>query len=521
MDFPGPPAASELWLLLPELVLIGGGLALLLVEMLSPRRPRLVGSLAVLVLLGAIGSTAVPWAQLRERSAAQVAPFFASQESALTAFHGNLVVDGFALTLKVIVLLGSALSVLMALRYAERFRNPGEFFALLVFATSAASLLTGAADLLMIYLTVEFLSIASYIVVGYLKFQPRSTEAALKYFLYGAITAAVMLYGLSFLYGMGGVTNLYPEEGRPSLAPALEAVRQTPGGTGVLLIALVLAAVGFAFKAAMAPFHQWVPDVYDGAPLPVMAWLSVASKAAGMAVFIRVFTTLFAPELWVVPIAVLSALTMTVGNLAALPQQNVKRMLAYSSIAHAGYTLMGVAGLGAISSTAGPGDAASAANAWQTYGVAVYLATYVFMNLGALAVVMAVYNQTKSHRIEDYAGLSQRAPGLAWLMVFFLLSLAGIPPTAGFWGKFVLFAGVLDPRIHPSLVWLAVAGFINSVISVYYYWNVVRAMFLLNPAGEQEFRPHLELRVTLAVAAAATLAIFLFAGQFMTLFMAG
>jgi len=514
------PGPHDILLLAPELVLIAVGVLLLGMQ-IARYRGEGYQVAAVGGMLAALASVIPLWDHLEHSArltAGAAIPFLTRSGGAappLTAFHGNLVLDGFAINLKIIILVGSLLTALLAWRYAERFRNPAEFFALLVFATCAASLLTGAADLLMIYLSVEFLSISSYILVGYLKFQPRSTEASLKYFLYGAITAAVMLYGLSLVYGMAGTTNLYDLVGdaRPSVSIGLTRAMSTPGGRGVVLIALVMVMVGFGFKTAMAPFHQWAPDVYDGAPLPVMAWLSVASKAAGMAVLVRVLFTVFSPEAWVFPLAVLAALTMTVGNLAALPQTNIKRMLAYSSVAHAGYTLMAVVALGAA--PAAESERAGLENPWQMYGVAVYLAVYVFMNLGALAVVAAVYDRIKSHRIEDYAGLSQRAPALAWLMVFFLLSLAGIPPTAGFWGKFVLFAAVLDTRLNPNLIWLGIIGFLNSVVSVYYYWGVVRAMFLVRARTEEGVPVSRALGVTLALAAAGTLGLFLFAGEFM------
>jgi proton-translocating NADH-quinone oxidoreductase chain N len=515
-----PPGSNDLLLVLPEIILMLAGCFLLAWEMARPRDSVGAGRWAVFFHIAALGAMAAPYRLYQ-------GPFFAPVEGAATIFHGNMVVDGFALSMRVVLLVGSLLSTLVGLRYADRFKNPGEFFAMLLFATSAAALLTGAADLLMIYLAVEFLSLTSYILAGYLKFQPRSTEAALKYFLYGAITAAVMLYGLSFLYGLGGTTNLYAVAGEVTRVPLGQSLAQVvtqPAGIGVLMVALVLSAVGFGFKTGMAPFHQWVPDVYDGSPLPVMAWLSVVSKTAGIAVFVRVLMVAFPHNLWFEPVAYLAAITMTVGNLAALGQTNIKRMLAYSSIAHAGYTLMAVAALGlgvwqAPAVTTGSGlqtVGITGASTWQTTGVAVYLATYVFMNLGALAVVMAVYNKIKSHQIDDYAGLVARAPGLAWLMLFFLLSLAGIPPTAGFWGKFVLFAATLEAG--PQLLWLAICGFINSVISVYYYWNVVRAMFILKPKSEEDLGATPELRLTIAVAAIATFAIFVLAGPFMHLF---
>ncbi len=518
------PGAADMALLLPELALMLFGCLVLLWEMARPKDKVWPGWVTILGHVVALGCL-VPGFNLLGKT-----PFLPDEASAVVKFHGNLVADGFGLTMKGVVLVGSMLATLLALRYSERFKNPGEFFAMLLFASSAAVLLCGASDLLMIYLAVEFLSLASYVLVGYLKFQPRSTEAALKYFLYGAITAAVMLYGMSLVYGMAGSTNLYTvpgEENRPAVGGALaQLALQYEQAGGVVLVALGLIAVGLGFKSGMAPFHQWVPDVYDGAPLPVMAWLSVSSKAAAMAVFVRVLWVVFPHDQWFLPVAVLSAITMTVGNLAALPQTNVKRMLAYSSIAHAGYALMAVAALGAgqfnPSVLLGP-DAVqmkptvqATASVWQHAGLPVYLATYIFMNLGALAVVMAVYQKTKSHSINDYAGLAQRAPGLAWLMLFFLLSLAGIPPTAGFWGKFVLFAATLEAG--PHLVWLAICGFLNSVVSVYYYWNVVRAMFIMKPVSQEAMGPTADVRLTLAVAAVGTIAIFVLAGPFMTLF---
>ena len=507
-----PPGGADLKSILPELVLMGLGCLLLAWEMVRPRDRVAPAWIAIVGHVGALAALAPSYQMVTEKG------FLASAEDALVFFHGNVVLDGFGIAMKAVVIVGSLLSLLVAVKYSERFRNPAEFFALVAFAASAASLLTVSADLVMIYLNVEFLGLTSYILAGYLKFQPRSTEAALKYFLYGAVTAAIMLYGMSFLYGMTGSTNLYAVPGediRTPLGPALLALREAPGGAAVILVSLALILVGLGFKTGLAPWHQWVPDVYDGSPLPVMAWLSVASKAGASAVIFRVLLAGIPAEAWVGPVAGIAALTMTAGNLGALMQTNIKRMLAYSSVAHAGYTMMALAAAGAgVFQPAGAGT--SGVSVWQLGGVPVYLSTYVFMNIGALAVVTAVYARFKSHNLADYAGLVRRSPGLAWLMVFFMLSLAGIPPTAGFWGKFVLFAAVL--QAGPQLVWLAIVAFINSVISVYYYWQVVRAMFLLEPISDEVVTPGPELRFTIALATAGTLAIFILAGPFMTLF---
>jgi NADH-quinone oxidoreductase subunit N len=484
---------------LPDLVLLVVACVLLLEEMIAPRRTTLIGQTAVIGLLLALGAMVGP-------ATAQISFDPRAVTAEQRAFGGTLAADGFSLLFKVVAILSTVLVVLMSLQYSERFRNPGEFYSLLVFATLAATLVASASDLVMIYLAIEFLSIASYALVGYLKFQPRSTEAAIKYFLYGAIAAAVMLYGISLLYGLTGTTSLYggTPDGR-SLMTMLGSGQfaESPNQSAIFL-ALTLVVVGFGFKTALIPFHQWVPDVYDGAPLPVTAWLSVASKAAGFAVFIRFFATTLPPEAWTNALALLAALTMTLGNLAAIPQTNIKRMLAYSSIAHAGYVFIGLA------SYRGAGFDQD----WSLLATLVYVATYLFMNLGAFAVVMAVYSVTRSHRIEDYAGVAQRAPALAMMMAFFMLSLAGIPPTAGFLGKLFIFGAA----IRADLAWLAIVGIINAVISLYYYFNVVRAMYLLPAKETTPFDTAPGLRAALAVAILGTIGLLIFAQGFLQLF---
>jgi proton-translocating NADH-quinone oxidoreductase chain N len=485
--------ADDFQLILPEVILCLTGLLLLVLEMLLPRETGLIGGTAVAGLAASLVAIA------RLGFGGSFDP--SRVEPGRLAFYGAMAMDGFGALFKVVAILGALLVVLMSLGYARRFRNSGEFFGLLVFATLAAVLLCSASDLLMIYLSLEFLSITSYVLTGYLKFQPRSTEAGIKYFLYGAISAAVMLYGMSLRYGLTGTTSLYGglDTSSAGLATALaDPGLQTGANGNLLMLATALVMVGFGFKAAMVPFHQWVPDVYEGSPTPVTAWLSVTSKAAGLAVFVRFFTAAVPPQVWGSALALLAALTMTVGNLVAIPQTNVKRMLAYSSIAHAGYALIGLAAYRLADGSVNP---------WAIQGILLYLLTYLFMNLGAFAVVIVFYERERSHVIEQYAGLAQRSPGTALMMTLFLLSLAGLPPTAGFVGKLFLFGAA----VKAGQTWLAVVGVVNAVISVYYYWNVVRCMYILPTREPAPLRLTGGVATALGLATVGTLALFLFA----------
>jgi NADH-quinone oxidoreductase subunit N len=326
-------------------------------------------------------------------------------------------------------------------------------------------LMAGASNLLMMYLALELSSIASYILSGYTKEAPDSSEASLKYVIYGAASSGMMLYGISIIYGLTGSLDIYAIN---------QVLAQGNYNTIVLLIAGVLTIAGFGYKISAVPFHFWTPDVYEGAPITITAFLSVASKAGGFAMMIRFFKVTFidsnAVSLpagvwaslkgfeWFDLVAVLSVLTMTFGNLVAIWQNNLKRLLAYSSIAHAGYMLMGVVVL------SNEGLAA----------IMLYFVVYLFMNLGAFYIVMLVANQTGSEDIEDYKGLGPRAPFITVALAVFLISLTGLPPTAGFIGKLYLFAALLN---H-GWVWLAVVGALNSVISLYYYVRIFRNMYL-------------------------------------------
>ena len=347
--------------------------------------------------------------------------------------------------------------------FADDRKNSGELHFLLLCACAAVTMAALAADLLSVYLSLEFLSVTSYVLAGFRRSDARSVEAAIKYFLFGAACSAATLYGMSVLFGMTGTLSLR------GIGESLMLGQFT---SPALWVATLLTLTAVAFKVAAVPFHLWAPDVYQGAPTPVTAFLSVASKAAGLAVLLRLLWTCFAAALdWVPLVGILSAASMTLGNLAAIPQKNVKRMLAYSSISHAGYFLIGFAALGVTLRDP---------RLFALQGVLVYLAGYLLANIGTFAAVNAVERLTGSAEIPAYRGLMQRSPGLAIALVVFFLSLAGLPPTLGFAGKFWVFAAAIKTNIQ-LLWWLAAIGVANSVVSVYYYFNVARAMFFEEP----------------------------------------
>jgi proton-translocating NADH-quinone oxidoreductase chain N len=389
--------------------------------------------------------------------------------------------DAFALFFRFFALSAAIIVILSSFDYlrAKALSHPGEFYGLLLFAVLGVMLLGAAIDLITIILSLELLSASCYILTAFLKRDERSAEGGLKYFLVGAISTAIMLYGLSLLFGLTGSTSL------AGIAQGLSA------GVGAApILAVVLTLVGFAFKVALVPFHTWSPDAYEGAPTPITAFLSVGPKAAGFAVLVRVFLTSFSPDLasWPSVAAALSIITMTVGNLLAIPQTNIKRMLAYSSISQAGYLLIGVvcaapwAGSAITSFGVLHAAKSSTLTAYAPFGIQallLYLTAYLFMNLGAFLVVIAVSHKNGNDEIPGYVGLMQTSPFLALSLTVFFLSLAGVPPTGGFVGKLYLFAAA----IGSGLWWLALVGVLNSVVSLYYYFNVVRNMFFLQPAA--------------------------------------
>ena len=385
--------------------------------------------------------------------------FSSGKEEPISLFLGMIQLDVFATFFKVLLLLATAATILFSLRSEELDEKlKGEYYALLLAITLGMFLMASATNLLMIFIALETVSLTSYILAGFLTHSPRSSEAAFKYITYGAVASGTMLFGLSLLFGMAGTGDLTQIGAR--LTELLASGEVAPLA---VLIAITFVLAGVGYKIASVPFHMWSPDVYEGAPIPITAFLSVASKSAGFALFIRFFYTGFGSTGlmesvdWPLMLAIVSALTMTVGNLAALPQQNVKRLLAYSSIAHGGYLLMG----GVLLTSEGVG------------AILFYLVVYLFMNLGAFYVVVLVANEMGSETIDGYRGLGSRAPLIAIAMVVFLASLTGLPPLAGFFGKWLLFTAVLEQGYY----WLALVGLLNSVVSLYYYARIFKVMY--------------------------------------------
>ncbi|HEY6104092.1 MAG TPA: NADH-quinone oxidoreductase subunit N [bacterium] len=458
-------SVTELWSIAPELWLAGLGILVLIIDLFVPAgRKYTVGAIAAGGLLLALipTSSMLTW-------------------GARAVLAGTYAVDGFAVFFKIIALLSTALVILAAI---DGIRTPfeGEFYALLVFTALGLVLMAASTDLILLALSIEFVSLTSYVLAGFLKANPKSNEAGLKYFLYGAAASATMFFGFSILYGLSGTTNLYDLASRLRGAP-LPAV--------YLAVAFMLA--GFGFKTAIVPFHQWAPDVYEGAPTPVAAFLSVGSKAAGFAVLVRVFLIVVDPGRvnWPLLMAVLAAVTMTLGNLLALPQRNIKRMLAYSSISHAGFILIGLAAF--------RGD-------FGVPGLLIYLFGYLFTQLGAFFIAVLIGMQLGSDDIPDYAGLSRRAPVSAFLMAVFMLSLTGLPPTSVFVGKFYVLAAAIDN----GLLWLAIVGIVNSVISLYYYVGVIRAMYVMPAAADRSVPEPAALQVALGLTGLGTIVIGLY-----------
>lgn len=387
-------------------------------------------------------------------------------------FGGMLALDPMSVFFKVI-LIAASLLIVLAFGSARELLGlgQGEFHSLLLAVTLSNLLLAAANDLAMLYLALEMVSITSYVMVAYVKGDRLSNEASLKYVLFGAVSTGAMLYGLSLLYGMTGTTSL------TGIREALASGFPEQNRFAVYLVTFLVVA-GFGFKTAAVPFHFWCPDVYQGAPTPVTAFLSVAPKAAGFAVMLRFFLrglSVAGPGAWDLDSAVdwpsvlmlISAATMTVGNVAALTQTNMKRLLAYSSIAHAGYIMMGVVALSENGARS----------------MLVYLAAYLFMNLGAFLVVTLVHFHDGSFDLRDWAGLSRRAPGLTLAMAIFLLSLMGIPPLVGFMGKLYVFSAIVEKG--QAYYWYAVVAALNAAVAAYYYARVLRTM-IMDPELEQK-----------------------------------
>jgi NADH-quinone oxidoreductase subunit N len=371
-------------------------------------------------------------------------------------FWGGMIrLDGTGFLFRMIFLVGAALTTLFSFNN-EELSNHGEFYMLLVVSTLGMCLMASAADLILLYLAIEMTSIPLFVLAGFYTQDERSVESGLKYMLYAAMTSAVMLYGFSLLYGFTGTTNLY------QIAESLLAGHVSLAAVGA---ALVLVVTGFSFKVSAAPFHFWAPDVYEGAPTPVTGFLSTASKAAGFAVLIRVLIVAFPTiaSVWSLMVGILAAISMIVGNFVALTQRNIKRLLAYSSIAQAGYMLIGVASF----------------SKFGTSATIYYLMAYLVTNLAAFGIITVIGQSVGSDDISAYAGLSRRSPALAFLLLAAVLSLGGVPPFAGFIGKLLVFGSA----IKANMVWLAFLGVINSIVALYYYLNILKVVYL-HPADE-------------------------------------
>lgn len=401
-----------------------------------------------------------------------------------SSFYRTFSTDMFSVFFKSASLVGTLLIIFASMDFLKSFKSHhGEFYCLVLLSTAAILFLSSAQDLILLYLSLEFLSICSYILAAFLRRDPKSSEAGIKYFLLGSVTSAVMLYGISFIYGLTGSTQL------TDIANAVSA--NGLSHSRLLFFASMLLLTGFGFKSALFPFHMWCPDTYEGAPTAVTAYLACVAKLGGLVGILRIFWTALLPMQtdWSVMLAVLSAFSMTIGNLAALPQTNIKRLLAYSSISHAGFILMGFAS--ATEHNAG------------IQSVLVYILSYIFMNMGAFIVVMIVSSRIHSETIEDYAGLAQRSPFLAFCLAIFMLSLLGLPPLAGFVAKFY----VLSSAVSSGMIWLAIVALVNSVISAYYYLNVVRVMYVLPPKETTSMETVTELNVALFISMAFTVII--------------
>lgn len=400
-------------------------------------------------------------------------------------FAGMIHLDPFSAFFKFVFYLACGLGILVSINYLniEKIQR-GEYYALMLFATCGMMLMASAGDLITLYLGLELMALSLYILAGFMRKDNRSNEAAIKYLLLGAFSSGIMLYGMSLMYGLSGTT---------SLGGIHVFLRSADLGNPILFLAVVMLVVSFGFKVAAVPFHMWVPDVYEGAPTSVTAYMSAGPKVAGFAVLLRIFLSTLEPlhVQTTMIIAGLALLTMAVGNIMALSQTNIKRMLAYSSIAHAGYALVGLA-------AGGPEGAAS---------VMVYVCIYALMNIGAFGVVIMLRKAgTRGEEISDFAGLGKTNSAAAFLMLIFMFSLMGIPPLAGFVGKFYIFKSA----VQAGLVWLAVAGVLFSAISAFFYLRVIMVMYMHEPTGASELStsPSLALALAISVTAVIVLGVF-------------
>jgi NADH-quinone oxidoreductase subunit N len=483
---------------LPETILTAGFLIAIIIDLFIRKsaNKKITGYFAIVVLAAAFAASWMQWIPYQPGSptwkgGSMIFPY----STTLVPSIGMAVVDNFAVFFKLLISLSAILIVLMSLlsrEIEERGRRNGEYFSLMLALTLGMFLMPAATDLVMMYISLELVSITSYIMAGFMKDNDRSTEASMKYVLFGAFSSGLMIYGFSLLYGLTGTTSILGIQ-----AVLAEGMAAHSINTVALWIAVILSLAGMGYKISAAPFHFWTPDVYEGAPIPVTALLSVASKAAGFGLLMRFLMFSFPVNFetgklllnWPMVIAILAAVTMTLGNFAALKQSNIKRMLAYSTIAHAGYMMVGLVAIGnglffLTELRAFNYDPSALPHFYEINGVVsimIYLVAYLFSNLGAFYVIMLIANKIGSEEIEDYKGFAKKSPLLAVCLAVFLVSLTGIPLTIGFVGKLYIFSSILtaNPITHQTpWIWLAVVMVINSVVSLYYYVRVMQAMFI-------------------------------------------
>ncbi len=465
-------AANDLLLILPELLVITAAcLVLALDPVIHASKKDGLAWLSLGTLAICMGLTASQMAH------------------PATAFGGLVVIDGYGAFWKLLLYFVTGLTVLLSFSYLKEERLYfGEYYGFVLLALCGMMVMVSAADLLTIYLGTELMSLSLYVMAGLKRSEPRSLEASAKYFVLGAFSSGILLYGISLLYGATGSTRL------PAIAAAI-------GGRSLddplLLFATILLAVGFAFKLAVVPFHMWTPDVYQGAPTSVTAFMAVASKAASFGAFLRVFIEGLGglKADWSAIFLLLCIATLVLGNVVALVQTNIKRMLAYSSIAHAGYALIGVVAAGRLSGATG--------GAQGIASVLLYIALYAFMTFGAFAIVaMLRKGGLEGEEIEDFTGLAKRHPVGALLMLVFMVSLAGLPPTAGFIGKFYVFMAAVEA----GMTWLAVLALVFAAISAYYYLRLVMVMYMREPETLTDVSPRLVMSPTLSIVLACAVA---------------
>ena len=469
----------------PELSLAASAIVVVLLDLFI-RQKRLLVGVSLTGLIVSAGFTIALWG---------------GEPQAI--FNNMLVVDNFALFFKLLFLGITALVILASVDYASKFaRFQGEYYALVLLSALGMMLMAATTELVSIYVALELTGISLYVLTGFLK-DSKSSEASLKYLLLGAVASAVLLYGMALIFGVTGNTQL------GEIAQVIRAMPEpTILASPALILGIVLLIAGFGFKIAAVPFHMWVPDVYEGAPTPITAYLSVGSKAAGFAIILRVFYSAFGFADWLsldwgLIFAVLSAIGMTLGNVVAIPQTNIKRMLGYSGIAQAGYLMVGLATVGLSLTTDILGQG----------GVLFFLVSYAFTNLGAFIAIIAISGKLDSDLIEDYSGMGKRAPLLALALSLCLISLIGLPPAAGFMAKFYIFSAA----IHHHLLWLVIIAVINSVISAYYYLRVVKVMWLGEPVSEEGVPSFWALRLALFISCLGVLLLGIIPGYIMKL----